>query len=63
MTTIEERMKNPNLNIKDWWKRIPNSQDYGHTNNETIYSYTICASCESDMTNGVCTVCETNIEE
>lgn len=63
MTTIEERMKNPNLNVKEWWKRIPNAREYGCTKNETIYSYTICPSCESDTKNGVCTVCETTLEE
>mgnify|MGYP003138106436 CR=1 FL=1 len=39
---------NPNLNVKDWWKRIPDSIEYGSTSYETKYSYQICPSCETD---------------
>jgi NMD protein affecting ribosome stability and mRNA decay len=48
---------NPNLNVKEWWKRIPDSSDYGTTSYKTIYSYEICPTCESDLVDGKCVIC------
>ena len=30
---------NPNLNTKEWWKKIPDSREYGVIKNELQYSY------------------------
>ena len=44
-------------------ERIPNSSEYGTTKYSVKYSYEICSSCESDLIEGKCTVCETSEEE
>jgi len=49
--------KNPNINVKEWWKKIPNSRDIGVTKYETKFSYQICISCEIDLVDGVCPMC------
>ncbi len=54
---------NPNLNVKDWWKRIPDSIEYGSTRYETKYSYQICPSCETDLVDNKCVICETSEDE
>jgi|TARA_E500000318_G_scaffold49486_1_gene46455 hypothetical protein len=54
---------NPNLNVKEWWKRIPDSSDYGTTSHRIRYSYEICPSCEADLVNNKCVICETTEDE
>ena len=54
---------NPNLNVKEWWKRIPDSIEYGTTSYETKYSYQICPSCETDLVDNKCVTCEQTEDE
>ena len=54
---------NPNLNLKEWCKRIPDSKDYGMTSYSVKYSYEICPSCESDLVDGKCVICSVSEEE
>ena len=49
---------NPNLDVKEWWKRIPDSKDYGTTKHVEKFSYQICPSCESDLVNNKCSICD-----
>ena len=49
--------KNPNLKLKEWWKKIPKGREIGATKNEIKYSYQICISCETDLIDGVCPMC------
>tara|TARA_B100000963_G_scaffold356843_1_gene377822 strand:+ start:586 stop:852 length:267 start_codon:yes stop_codon:yes gene_type:complete len=41
----------------EWWKKIPDSKDYGTTGYTVKYSHQICAACESDLVNGKCPIC------
>jgi len=55
--------KNPNLKLKKWWERIPDSRELGTTKNKQVFSYEICVSCEIDLEDGVCPMCGYGKEE
>ena len=63
MVMARDMYHNPNLNVKEWWKKIPDSAEYGTTKYPVKYSYEICPSCESDLVEGKCIVCKTDKEE
>ncbi len=63
MVMARDMYHDPNLNLKEWWKRIPDSIDYGTTKYPVKYSYEICSSCESDLVDGKCVICQTSEEE
>ena len=50
------------LNLKSGGKNM-NSIDYGTTKYFSKYSYEICPSCESDLVDGKCVICQTSEEE
>ena len=63
MVMAKDMYHNPNLDLKEWWKRIPDSKDYGTTSYSVKYSYEICPSCESDLIDGKCVICSVSEEE
>ena len=47
----------------EWWKKIPDSKDYGATKNIVRYSYEICINCEGDLVDGKCPLCDVDKDE